>query len=759
MGAQISRAEERELRKMIAETPDKKGGFLFKDIMKMPRGTPVKAPAYLSKELEGFGIFDPLKRIYKDIKDRGAAVLTGTNYVGPFNRLDEEYLRTNPPMDKIDEGAMKHDLEYSRIAKLRKAGTPADEIERLIRKSDDEFLDNIKKHWRTNPRAAAMGYAGIKGKNIAEDTVGLDKNLFVGEGIPKGMKLSILHGGAGAKNLNMFELFKGTGSIGKTANRMGFNVVSLDFDPIYTPDIETDILRWDYKKWAEENNFIPDYIWASPPCNTFSTLAYRLKERNTKTAVPKSARAKEGTAILHKTIEIIKYFQRKNPKLLYTIENPRGMMRHDSEIKKLPNRETTLYALYGDFKRKPTDFWSNFPMKLKPHTEKYDKKNVIGNLADLPTIEQRYSIPSKLVKAILLRAKESYGSEPVMKGSGFFGDLWDAAKTTASNVVSSIRNVVSGRAPRENYSPSLRALLAQIGDMPIVEMYVRRDPVQNALNTVLNVISLGKWNEVRQRYAYDKFFHLRLEVFVKVSESSNIIRRYAIEKNEIIEIQTISPPTQDTDFMSVPMNGRGATINSLLEGAKSVLGNQFFVYDAFHMNCQDFVMAMLLGSGFATPELTAFVKQPIDQLITEIPSWTGKIARGLTDAGGVVNTVLYGQGGSTPMKGFREQLQKAGVNPVDYLAMAKKKAKAQGLADNMLGFSSDEKHKLQIPNADGRLIRFGAVGLGDYLIYTLSHDASADKHRKSYLARATKIKGDWKKDPYSANSLAIHILW
>ena len=755
------------MRKTIANTPDKKGG------MKYIKWGDMRIPVYDDTDVipedrifRGSGFVDDIYDKYAEIKDKGAAFITGTNYVGPWNRLDEEYIRTHPPTDKIDEGAMKHDLEYSRIAKLRKAGTPADEIERLIRKSDDEFLDNIKTHWRTNPKAAALGYAGIKGKNVAEDTVGLDKNLFVGEGgssVPKGMKLSILHGSGkeapNPKNLNMFEFFKGTGSIGKVAKRMGYNVVSLDLESKYTPDIEANILEWDYKKWAEENKFVPDYIWASPPCNTFSPLAYRLKERNTKTAVPSSARAKEGTAVLHKTIEIIKYFQSKNPKLLFTIENPRGMMRHDAEIKKLPNRETTLYALYGDFKRKPTDFWSNFPMNLKPHTEKYNKKNVIGNLANLPTIEQRYSIPSKLVKAILLRAKESYGSEPVMKGSGFFGDLWDAAKTTASNVVSSIRNVVSGRAPREDYSPSLRALLAQIGNMPIVEMYVRRDPVQNALNTALNVISLGKWNEVRQRYAYDKFFHLRLEVFVKVSESDNIIRRYTIEKNEIIEIQTVSPPTQDTDFMAVPMDGRGATINALLAGAKSVLGNQFFVYDAFQMNCQDFVMAMLLGSGFATPQLTAFVKQPIDQLITEIPSWTGKIARGLTDAGGVVNTILYGQGGATPMKGFREQLQKAGVNPVEYLALAKKKAKAQGLAENMLGFSGDEKHKLQIPNADGRLIRFGAVGLGDYLLYTLSHYASADKHRKSYLARATKIKGDWKNDPYSANSLAIHILW
>jgi hypothetical protein len=31
--------------------------------------------------------------------------------------------------------------------------------------------------------------------------------------------------------------------------------------------------------------------------------------------------------------------------------------------------------------------------------------------------------------------------------------------------------------------------------------------------------------------------------------------------------------------------------------------------------------------------------------------------------------------------------------------------------------------------------------------------------RRNYLQRSTHIKGDWKRDPYSANNLAIHLLW
>lgn len=211
--------------------------------------------------------------------------------------------------------------------------------------------------------------------------------------------------GRGYKKYKMFELFKGTGSVGKVANKLGFNVVSLDLDPIYTPEIETDILVWDYKKWIKENNFIPDFIWASPPCNTFSPLVYRLKERNPKTAIPYSARAKQGTDILYKTLEIISYCKKINPNLLYCIENPRGMMRNDKIMKKLPFRASTRYCLYDDLKNKPTDFWSNFPLDLIYETNCGNKKTI--SIEDL-SIEKRYSIPQKLIKHILQQFKKYY---------------------------------------------------------------------------------------------------------------------------------------------------------------------------------------------------------------------------------------------------------------------------------------------------------------------------------------------------------------
>ena len=206
----------------------------------------------------------------------------------------------------------------------------------------------------------------------------------------------------------LLELFKGTGSVGKVAKKLNMNVVSLDFLEKYKPDILTDILNWDYKNWAKENKYIPDFIWASPPCNTYSPLAYVFKERNTKTAEPYSERAKLGTKILYKTLEIINYFLSLNPKLLFVIENPRGMMRNDKKIKKILNMDTTTYCSYGDIKRKPTDFFNNVPGGLQLNkVGKCPNEDKIISVQDLK-LNDRYSIPPKLIKKILERMIDEY---------------------------------------------------------------------------------------------------------------------------------------------------------------------------------------------------------------------------------------------------------------------------------------------------------------------------------------------------------------
>ena len=91
----------------------------------------------------------------------------------------------------------------------------------------------------------------------------------------------------------------------------------------------------------------------------------------------------------------------------------------------------------------------------------------------------------------------------------------------------------------------------------------------------------------------------------------------------------------------------------------------------------------------------------------------------------------------------------------EYLKLAKKFAKKAGYKDyNSLQLANDGKHKLML-----RGVKFGSIKNNDYIIYKQHFASVAEKKRRAYLARATRIKGDWAKDRYSPNSLAINILW
>ena len=67
--------------------------------------------------------------------------------------------------------------------------------------------------------------------------------------------------------------------------------------------------------------------------------------------------------------------------------------------------------------------------------------------------------------------------------------------------------------------------------------------------------------------------------------------------------------------------------------------------------------------------------------------------------------------------------------------------------------SSKKDKKYMIIGLNGKAVHFGQIGYEDY---TKHNDLN---RRNAYLARATKIKGNWKDDPYSPNSLSIALLW
>ena len=153
--------------------------------------------------------------------------------------------------------------------------------------------------------------------------------------------------------MRILDLFAGTGSATKAFEDAGHEVIRVELIDKFNAH-EKDVLGLtaDYlrNKYGEF-----DFIWASPPCTTFSVASCFIYWNRDGSV--KDDRVYHGIAMVKKAIELIKEL---NPSKGWVIENPRGMLRKQDFMQELP-RTTITYCQYGDFRMKPTDLWHNVP--------------------------------------------------------------------------------------------------------------------------------------------------------------------------------------------------------------------------------------------------------------------------------------------------------------------------------------------------------------------------------------------------------------
>ena len=198
----------------------------------------------------------------------------------------------------------------------------------------------------------------------------------------------------------VLELFAGTRSISKAFEKRGHKTFSIE----WSKDFENISLYADISKVTTKDIIklcggVPDVIWASPDCTTYSIAAIsHHREYNDGVLTPLSEYAK----FCDKTNKhVLNLIQELKPKY-YFIENPRGGFRKMDFVKGL-YRYTVTYCQYGDTRMKPTDIFTNHPNpQFKPMCKNGDSCHVAAprgsstGTQGLKGSKERAVIPVKL---------------------------------------------------------------------------------------------------------------------------------------------------------------------------------------------------------------------------------------------------------------------------------------------------------------------------------------------------------------------------
>ena len=157
----------------------------------------------------------------------------------------------------------------------------------------------------------------------------------------------------------VLDLFCGTKSVANAFEARGHKVFTVDWDKQFKPTLAADIGTLTAADIINLCGGVPDVIWASPDCSTFSVAAiskHRRKNKETGNLEPISEYAKFCDAVDQNVLKLINELKPR----FYFIENPRAAMRKMEWMQGLP-RYTVTYCQYGENRMKPTDIWTNHP--------------------------------------------------------------------------------------------------------------------------------------------------------------------------------------------------------------------------------------------------------------------------------------------------------------------------------------------------------------------------------------------------------------
>ena len=165
------------------------------------------------------------------------------------------------------------------------------------------------------------------------------------------------------RKLKVLEAFSGFECISNAFRKKGHECFTIDWDERFPSSMHCDISQLKIEDLPEEFRH-PDVVFLGFDCTTWSVAAiskHRRKNPITGNLDPISEKAKFADNMARHCKELLKEL---NPTIVIW-ENPCGGLRKMDFMQEYIRNETT-YCQWGFSYRKPTDFFSNINLHLKP---------------------------------------------------------------------------------------------------------------------------------------------------------------------------------------------------------------------------------------------------------------------------------------------------------------------------------------------------------------------------------------------------------
>lgn len=185
--------------------------------------------------------------------------------------------------------------------------------------------------------------------------------------------------------------------------------------------------------------------------------------------------------------------------------------------------------------------------------------------------------------------------------------------------------------------------------------------MQAVFEKILNLISLGKWEEQKSKLNYDNMFHLFIVVkldngvYIRM-EKNEVIRiretSYSVVQNEYTKTLQILPENDTlifgpilymgTQHTNKPQFTLGQLIHASMVNFQTVTGlpySDYFLYNGKNNNCQWFIKTMLkpyndyMKMNGIYDNFVGFAMQDLEGVYAGLQNYVKKFMKGVTDMG------------------------------------------------------------------------------------------------------------------------------